>query len=153
MTVQILTWLAVAMAAAGAAWDIHSRRLPNLLCIALAVICMALTVVSLGTAGLVSTGLHAFAALIAGMLLFRAGMIGGGDAKFYGAAALAVPLAAALPMLGWTSLAGLVVLVSMVSFRALTGGGKATKKDSWTVPYGVPIAAGFVAVILPPALT
>jgi prepilin peptidase CpaA len=130
--------------------DIRERRLPNWLCAVLAVA---------GTAGLAATAgpaavpwalLHAVLALIAGMVLFRLGVIGGGDAKFYAAAACALPLDRALPLLGWTSAAGLCLLLVMTVRRRIAG---VTPEGTrflrgWEVPYGVAIAAGFALTLL-----
>jgi prepilin peptidase CpaA len=90
--------------------------------------------------------LHAAIALGVGMLLFATGAIGGGDAKFYAAAALAIPaspIAGPLAMLGWTSAAGLVLLIGMAIGRRMLGRPGSFMKG-WQVPYGVAIAAGFL---------
>lgn len=92
--------------------------------------------------------LHAVAALILGMVLFGVGFIGAGDAKMYSAVAFAIPLPNALEMLGWTSVAGLTVLIAMFLARRIAG--KPISKDgkSFTVPYGVAVATGFWLTIL-----
>lgn len=136
---------AAAIAAAGAILDIKDKRLPNWLCVALAVAAAAGLAFSQGAALLPSALLHAAIALVVGMLLFRLGAIGGGDAKFYAAAACAIPLtpaAAPLALLGWTSAAGLVLLIAMATGRRVLGRPGGILKG-WAVPYGVAVAAGF----------
>ena len=139
-------WPALALAALGALLDARTRRLPNWLCAALAIAGAAGLTFSQGVALLPWALLHAAAVLLVGMVLFRLGMIGGGDAKFYAAAACAVPgspIIGPLALLGWTSAAGLALLLAMLAGRRLgkkTGGGLL---KGWEVPYGVAIAAGF----------
>ncbi|MDZ4306990.1 A24 family peptidase [Allopontixanthobacter sp.] len=137
---------ALLVAAIGAIWDIRSRRIPNVLCAVLAVAALASLVLSQGIETAGWGFLHGLIALLAGMLLFRLGMIGGGDAKFYAAAALGIPLSEALPMLFWTSIGGLGLLLAlMVTFafkRRLDG--PRDKKGRVMVPYGVAIFIGFV---------
>ena len=139
---------AAAVAAAGAVLDVRNKRLPNWLCGLLAVAAAGGLYFAEGTGALPGAALHGVAALIVGMILFRLGMVGGGDAKFYAAAALGLPLAFALPFLGWTSLAGLLLLMAMVVRRVFAGGSASLK--GWDVPYGVAIAAGFLATLVRP---
>jgi prepilin peptidase CpaA len=133
------------VAAVGAVWDIISRRIPNVLCGVLAVTALASLVLSQGI-GIAGWGLlHGLVALVVGMLLFRLGMIGGGDAKFYAAAALGVPFNEALPMLFWTSIGGAGLLLALMVTFALKRkiGGPRDKKGRVMVPYGVAIFIGF----------
>ncbi|MXP41611.1 peptidase A24 [Altererythrobacter soli] len=137
---------AAVLAAAGAYLDIRHRRLPNRLCAALAVAAAAGLALSAGAGALPWALLHAAIALVIGMLLFALGAIGGGDAKFYAAAALAIPaspVAGPLALLGWTSAAGLVLLITMAVGRRMLGRPGSFLKG-WEVPYGVAIAAGFL---------
>lgn len=137
--------LALIIAAIGAVMDVRSRKLPNAICLALAFAnVLALSLV--GDLSLALSGLmHAAVALIVGMLLFRLGWIGGGDAKFYAAAGLGLPMAVALPLLGWTSVGGLVLLIAMVATRSATG--KSAISSGWSVPYGMAIFLGFAATL------
>ena len=134
----------LALTAAGAVWDLRWKRLPNLLCLLLALVSLATAILTedLTIAG--GNAIHAVIALIVGMVLLRLGMIGAGDAKFYSAAALGLPLARALPFLGWTSAAGLVLLLAMIGLRmAGSNLGQRDDKGRVLVPYGVAIASGF----------
>lgn len=137
---------AAILAAAGAYLDIRYRRLPNWLCASLGLAAAAGLALSAGAGPLPWAILHAAIALVVGMLLFALGTIGGGDAKFYAAAALSIPASSfdgPLTMLGWTSAAGLALLIGMaVGRRALGRPGSFMK--GWEVPYGVAIAAGFL---------
>lgn len=90
-----------------------------------------------------SSALHALAALVVGIGLFAAGFIGAGDAKLYSTAAFALPLGEALPMLGWTSVTGLGVLIAMSIVRRARGLPLRKDGKGFSVPYGVAIAGGF----------
>lgn len=147
MAAEIALWAAAALAVLGAAWDIRTRRIPNWLVLVLAVFATGATIASGGLAMLGSTALHAVIVLLVGMALFALKWIGAGDAKFYTAAALAVPLDRAVPMLGWVAIAGLVVMIALVIFYRGLKIVRNGKKESWTLPYAVPIAFGFLATI------
>jgi prepilin peptidase CpaA len=147
MTPDPALWPALAVAGLGALLDLKDRRLPNWLCAALAVAAAAGLAYSAGPEILGWAFVHALLALAVGMVLFRFGAIGGGDAKFYSAAACAVPLSQALPLLGWTSVVGLGLIIVMLVMRAAKRGGKdALKLRGWSVPYGVAIFGGFALV-------
>jgi prepilin peptidase CpaA len=151
MTGQIgLLAACLALAAAGAAWDVRIRRIPNGLCLLLAVMAAAYAWWATGANGLLWGAAHAAIALAVGIGLFALGVIGGGDAKFYAAAALAVPLKAGFTLLGWTSAAGLVLLVVLVAGKLLfASSGKSMREmRKMPVPYGVAIAAGFALTTL-----
>lgn len=141
-------WPALILAVFGAVLDMRERRLPNWLCAALALASGAGLVLSDGAALLPWALLHAAVALLIGMALFALGAIGGGDAKFYSAVALAIPatsVARPMALLGWTSLAGLLLLAGMMIWRR-TRKSPASKGllKGWEVPYGVAIASGFI---------
>ncbi len=137
------------VAAAGTVWDVRKRRIPNLLCVGMALVAFCYALVSFGLVQAGSAALHGVAALLVGMLLFRFALIGGGDAKFYAAAAFGVPLNQALLLLGWTSIAGLLLLLVMVAMRM--GGMSIGPRDAHgrvLVPYGVAIGLGFALTLL-----
>jgi prepilin peptidase CpaA len=147
MTPDPALWPALAVAGIGALLDIKSRRLPNWLCAALAVAAAGGLEYSAGLEILGWAFVHAVLALAIGMVLFRLGVIGGGDAKFYSAAACAVPLNQALPLLGWTSVVGLGLIIVMLVVRAVKRGREdALVLRGWSVPYGVAIFGGFALV-------
>lgn len=147
---NLLLAAVIAIAVGGAVWDIAQRRLPNFLCLALAITSIGYTFGAFGLDGLGSAAIHAIIALLAGMALFAAGVFGGGDAKFYAAGAFAVPLGKALAMLLWTVLAGLVLLIVTVIVRRLIIKTSETLSQLRKVelPYGVAIASGLAITLL-----
>ena len=148
MAAEIALWAAAAVAVLGAAWDVRTRRIPNWIVLVLAALAASATVASGGFAALGSSGLHAVIVLLIGMGLFALKAIGAGDAKFYAAAALAVPLDRALIMLGWVAAIGLVVIIFLVIFYKGLKIVEGEKRESWTLPYGLPICCGFLAATL-----
>jgi len=147
MIADIALAFALLVAAAGAVWDVRSRRIPNVLCAVLAIASLASLILSQGI-GLAGWGmLHGAAALVVGMVLFRLGMVGGGDAKFYAAAALGIPFGDALTMLFWTSIGGgllLFILMAVYAFGRKVAGPR-DRKGRVMLPYGVAIFIGFAA--------
>ena len=151
MTPDPALWPALAAAGLGAFFDLRDRQLPNWLCAVLAVAAAGGLAYTAGPEPLAWAFLHAVLALVVGMVLFRLGIIGGGDAKFYAAAAFAVPFGQALVLLGWTSVVGLGLIVVMVVIRAAKGGGKGgLALRGWSVPYGVAIFGGFALAVSSP---
>ena len=140
----------LAVCAALGAWlDVTTRRLPNWLCLVTA--CGGLGFMA-AESGAITAGLalaHSTVGLIAGMILFRFGMIGGGDAKFYTASAAWFPITSGLTLLSAVSLAGLVIVGGWFGYRQFSG---ARARDAGgkfaMVPYGAAIAAGAVAARL-----
>lgn len=151
MTIKsVLLAVCLAFAAAGAVWDIRARRIPNWVCLLLAVAALAYAWGATGQSGLLWGAAHAAIALAVGVVLFAWGVIGGGDAKFYAAAALAIPLPQGLALLGWTSVAGLVLLTIIVIGNRLFAKIRKSLKQlrKMEIPYGVAIAAGFALATL-----
>lgn len=148
MSATIVLVACTLLALLGGIGDILTRRIPNLLCFALALVAAAHSW-DVGRWDVLSSGLiHGLIALVIGMVLFRIRFIGGGDAKFYAAAALGVPLGQALFMLGWTSLAGAVLLIVWMAVRRfIPGQAEVNLKDRKSVPYGVAIASGFLLTL------
>lgn len=143
----VATSLLALCAVAGAWLDVASRRLPNWLCLVTALAGLAAALAGNGAGALLSHALHAGIALVMGMILFRFGLIGGGDAKFYAACAAWFPLALGLYLLGVVSLIGLVVVVGWFGYRLATGARTRADGDAFAmVPYGLPIAVGAVAL-------
>jgi len=144
-----LTIIALALGAVGAVWDILHRRIPNWLCAIFAFACATRLVWIDGWEALGSGGLHAVLALIVGMLLFRLGWFGGGDAKFYTAAALGTPLGSAIGLLFWTAIGGLglVVVFGMLRLISRTRDKDRAKRLA-ILPYGVAISIGFAVTVM-----
>ena len=134
-----------------ACWlDWRDRRIPNWLCAALAVLGLAGAVWLGGGSAAATHAIHAFVALIFGMVLFRFGVFGGGDAKFYAAVAAWFPLALWAKLLIHVSLAGLGLLTVWFIARRLMGKKirpkNPTKYDA--LPYGIAIALGSFSAML-----
>lgn len=136
----------------GAWLDARRRLLPNMLCLSTALAGALILFLEAGWDGLGSASIHAAIALAAGMVFYRLGMVGGGDAKFYAATAVWFPLGAALKLLLSVSIGGalLLVLWHFVKRSGLLAdaNGKRTG-DFAKLPYGVAIAAGAIAARLP----
>lgn len=141
--------LALAFIAIGlflwAAWsDIASRRIPNRLVALLALVALARLGIGLAEgAGILRTicdlavGVAVFGV---GALLFRFGVVGGGDVKLMAAGALWMGAGSALPFFASTALAGGALALGLLLWVAVAGRGVARP----SLPYGVAIAAGGV---------
>ena len=141
----VATSLLALCALAGAGLDVVTRRLPNWLCLVTALAGLAVAVAFGGLGAAMSPALHAVLALLGGMVLFRFGLIGGGDAKFYAACAAWFPLSSALLLLGTVSFAGFVVVLGWLGYRRLAY--SRTSEGAFAmVPYGLAVAIGAVAL-------
>lgn len=156
MIQQHLPVVALSIAGLYAAWsDIRWRKLPNVLCLAVAAMGTVAVAYSGGLSLVASSLAHAALALTIGIGLFSLGAIGGGDGKYYAATAAWFPLAAGMTLLLWVSLAGMGLFIIWFAWRRLRGikvRARATE-DSEKFPYGVAIAAGSVLAALAPAMT
>lgn len=134
--------------AVGAISDIRDRRLPNWLSLALLLLGLAYGYSQGGMTALGWHGAHAAIALLVGMALFAAGIIGGGDAKFYAGLAAYFPLSEGFTLLLWVSLAGLVAIIIWFGSRRIFRPGP-IDKDSLHAkfPYGVAIAGGGLWIV------
>lgn len=91
---------------------------------------------------------HFAIALLVSMALFRFGLWGGGDAKFYAALALWLPLAKATLFAIATALAGGVLVIVFWLIARL----RRDRNWSQQLPYGVAIAIGALFAATGPAL-
>lgn len=135
--------------------DVTSFTIPNWISLALAAAFVPAAILS-GMA-LPAFGLHmavGSGALVAGMVMFALGWIGGGDAKLFAASGLWVGVLAFGPFLLATALAGGVLAVLLVALRAGPARAYLPVGPSWVerlrapdgpAPYGVAIAAGALA--------
>lgn len=149
MDTALVSAMAVAVlavqCAAAAYMDFRYRVIPNLLCLS-----VIFTGVAAGAAthdlAWVALGLaHALIALLVGMALFAASVIGGGDAKFYTAVAVWVPLQSAFAMLVAVAAMGVLLLLMWFPLRARLAAMAPTPAqaaDFMKLPYGMAIAAG-----------
>lgn len=140
--------IALILLALIASWlDISARRLPNWLTLLTLAAGIAVTIFDPGFSALGSHLAHTIIALLVGMILFRFGVIGGGDAKFYAAVASWFALSGAPGLLLAVSLSGLVIFFVWFVWRRATGKPiRAPSPDSKAdkLPYGIAIAAGAV---------
>ncbi len=135
--------------------DVTSYTIPNWISLALIVAFVPAALVS--GAPLPAIGLCAAAgviALLAGMGMFAAGWIGGGDAKLFAAATLWLGWPAALPFLLVTGMAGGGLTLAILGLRSgwfepvLAGSPAWVRKlgaEGGDIPYGVAIAIGALA--------
>ena len=149
---QLIAWCVLAVLTA---WccvsDIRDRRISNMLVVATFGAGLVWSAIN-GAEVLIMAGLHAVIALVAGMLLFRHGVVGGGDAKFYAAVAMWFPLAASVRLLLAVAFSGLVMLVVFQLLRRFHRAGPelARSAEFDRLPYGVAIGAGGLSVFLLP---
>jgi len=125
--------------------DMRSRRIPNRLVAAVALLGLAVAA-SGGLAALPTALVTALTVLLLTFAAFAAGVLGGGDAKLVAAVALvcATP-AAAVQFLMLTVMAGGVLALFWLFWRRRPG-------VDPRLPYGVAIAAGGIPALLPKAL-
>ena len=130
--------------------DIKYRRLPNWLCLAAAAGGLVYVLLSADLHAAIMAAAHGAAALVLGMVIFKFGMFGGGDAKFYGGLACWIPISKGFSLLALASVCTLVfVLVWFVASagkqnKDAGGGGKKAM-----LPFGVPISiASWITVYL-----
>lgn len=145
--------------------DVSSLRISNTICLAIA----ALYPVHAASAGLGADALAAAGAAVGtaaavfavGTVLFGFRLIGGGDVKLMAAIALWAGPGGTVPFLITTTLAGgLLALLMTGSCRymlayALDACGVRDMRDRLLgehIPYGLAIAAGAYAVVVPPLL-
>lgn len=127
---------------AAAAYDIRFRRIPNWLNLFIFLAgCIAIFVDPYSQEAWEHLG-HFVIALVAAMALFRLGLWGGGDAKFYAAVAVWFPLSKALMLALSVALVGALLVIVI----AATSTGKRRKDLFEALPYGVAIAIGALFV-------
>ena len=148
----LISFAVLATACLTAAWlDVRFRRIPNLLCASTAIAgIIAAALLSSETGELASHALHMLIALIGGMILFRFGIFGGGDAKFYAAAAAWFALGKGVLLLVDVALCGLVLLIVWFTYRRVMG--YPIRRSGGAVfdglPYGLAIGTGAITAYL-----
>lgn len=152
MFLKFLPLAALSLAAVVASWsDVFHRRVPNWLCAVTALAGLAAGLFLGGLPMLGSQFLHMVIVLAAGMVLFRFGIFGGGDAKFYAAVAAWFTVGKAAFLLVCIAIAGLALLVVWFAYRRIrrlpiSRKGGETPYDS--LPYGIAIGVGAVHAML-----
>lgn len=135
--------------------DLTSYTIPNWISLALiaaffpAAFLLGLPLQMIGVCAAVGVG-----ALLAGMVMFALGWIGGGDAKLFAASALWLGWPAALPFLLITCVMGGALAVALLLLRSTQVQAFVPSSPRWlfrlatkgeNVPYGVAIAVGALA--------
>ncbi|MGN3975094.1 A24 family peptidase [Tsuneonella sp. SYSU-LHT278] len=130
-----------------AAWlDVTSRRLPNWLSASTAISGILFLYLTSGIGAVPWAAAHAMIALVVGGILFRFGLVGGGDGKFYAACAAWMPIQQGFELLFAVSLAGLILVAFWFSvMRARRALDESRKGKFGQVPFGLAIAVGVVA--------
>jgi len=134
--------------------DMTTMLIPNRISI---VLCAAFIVLAL-VAGLPfgQIGMHLAAGAIvlaAGIALFAAGVLGGGDAKLIAAGALWVGFDQLLPFLTYVAIGGGLLAATMLAYRNFVPDGLFAgpewalrlKEKTCGIPYGIAIAGGALA--------
>lgn len=151
MNPQTFALAALGLTGSYAIWsDVRRRRLPNVLCLVVALLGGAVSFYGGGLALAGSGLLHGLVALIVGILLFSAGIVGAGDAKYYAATAVWYPLKQAGDLLLFVSAAGFVLFVCWFLWRRMQGIKipRRSTADADRFPYGLAIAVGAFAASL-----
>lgn len=131
----------------GAVSDVRQRRLPNWLALLLLAYGLTFAFFSIDLAGVGWHAAHALIALVVGMVLFAIRAFGGGDAKFYAGMAAYFPLSAAIDLLLWVSVTGLVTIIAWIIAKRLPPLSNMKREgDFLKFPYGLAIAVGGTAL-------
>lgn len=153
MIEAVLLTLVGAVVLTGAAYDAATLTIPNWVSLVLLALFPAVALAA--SFSWAEAGIHVavgFAALVAGIALFAAGFVGGGDAKFFAGVSLYVGAASFGAYVFAVALAGGVLAVIFLAFRWAATWGliaplKAFRHLSAGIPYGVAIAAGALIVL------
>ncbi len=136
----ILLWAVCLLFAAVS--DIRSFRIPNIYPALLLILFLVSRLIwGFPPADLVHL-LHFAIALAAGMVLFRMGWLGGGDAKLYAAGAIWFAGLNAAMLIFATGMAGVLLAVFYILKRKLSLQTGSSKRSERRIPYGVAIAGG-----------
>lgn len=160
MTLELGTAALLALLAAASLSDLRRRRIPNALVVVGAVVGLGLQALLPAGRGLLDAtepgSIGSSAALLAGvvlltagMLLWRAGLFGAGDAKLLAAVGPYIGPAAVLPVLFYTLIAGGLLALVAQAVRGLRPAQAARVR----LPYALAISVGTLMHALPGAFT
>lgn len=127
--------------------DFTRRRIPNAYCVAIAGVAVLWWLGGGGLPGLLALAKHLIVPLIVAiplLVLFALRIFAGGDVKLLLALVLWVPSEGIVAMLMVTILGGGILAVALKLLNRVFRGVNAD-----TVPYGVPIVAGALLILLP----
>jgi len=147
-TIFFAAFAAVLLAAAGQ--DVWQRRISNLFPLLLVALFLALAVWR-GASPTLFQHLASFAVMFtAGALLFSRGILGGGDAKLIAAVALWFQVSLLPALIVAITLCGGVLAFIAIARRLFlpvrAGGAGGARRRASSVPYGLAIALGAIAV-------
>jgi prepilin peptidase CpaA len=160
MVLQLMFFILVpALLVAAAGWDLATYKIPNAFSAALLLLFVVFAGIGFFSTDAITPGLlgwHAAAmgvGLLAGILLFALGWVGGGDAKLFAAACLWLGWDALLHYVVFASLFGGGLTIGILMLRKMplpvfltTHGWIARLTDRRAgIPYGVALAAGALA--------
>lgn len=152
---SVLVFVFPAMVIVAGLKDLTSYTIPNWISLVLigtfvpAALLLGLPAETLGVSAAVGV-----AALLAGMVMFALGWIGGGDAKLFAASALWLGWPALLPFLLITCVMGGALALALLALRSVHLQAFVPSNPRWlfrlatrgeNVPYGVAIAVGALA--------
>lgn len=144
--IEILTIFALMLFAAAALSDLGWRRIPNPICLGLAL--LGIVRVASTAPGWDIALLELATALVVlgiGAGLFHRGLVGGGDVKLVAASALWLGLWEILPFLVVMALVGGGLALVWIARRALVS---TLSRQASELPYGVAISAGGILTTL-----
>lgn len=128
-----------------ASWsDFRFRRIPNAFVGVLAASGLAYGFMVGGQQYAFSSLLHAALTLFVGFVMFGAGLLGSGDGKYYAAVASWMPLQSGMVLLGWVSLAGMLLSLWWLIAVSRSKGFSERTEQFKKLPFGVAIALGGV---------
>lgn len=164
----VMVCVLAAVLVPAAIFDVRTRRIPNGLSLAGALIGLAMHVGYAGLDGALASLSGLGLALVIGFLFFAMGWLGAGDAKLLAAIGAIVGLSLTLEFLFWIALSGGLVAVAALALRGVLLGmlkrfwatlaiSMATKRWSYIppsdtetveVPYAVSIALGSLIAVI-----
>ena len=154
MPVTLISIVFAVLLVIAAVTDFLDQRIPNWLVIAVAALFAVQALRHLPDISWISQLGAGALCLVVGMVLFALGQMGAGDAKLLAVVALWCGLRGLLPLLFVTSIAGLVLVGSLLVARRLLasrwGGSERLPKSlrvGQGVPFGVAIAIGTILTI------
>jgi prepilin peptidase CpaA len=145
MTAALIPVGVLALSGLLASWsDFRFRRIPNALVGVIGASGLTYGFVTGGQQLALSCFLHAVVALIVGFALFGAGLMGSGDGKYYAAVASWMPFQSGMVLLGWVSLAGMLLSLWWLLMVSRSDGFSERSAQFKKLPFGLAIAGGGV---------
>src|SRR5262249_9161066 len=128
--------------AAAAIEDFIRLKISNVICLTVLVAALVAMTLQGFSLDLWQNAIAFLALLVAGMPLFAAGKMGGGDVKLLACAGLWVNISDGLWLLASSLIAGGILAIIYIVVRVSRGGAFRKRNESKGIPYGIAIAAG-----------